>query len=162
MKGFWIVGFLFIFFLDMKAQDTLSYEEKYRMEYEKRIQKSHIDGVYIPEDLEDAHRILDEIIEESGKVKFASQDEEFAVKNVFFSFGRWILINWGLEQGSRLSASINKMGLNYPDDMVLLIMFTYHRKLNNRPLETGELVNSIPGVRLKKESEMANSHPGNQ
>lgn len=134
--------------------DTLSIEEKIQKEYQQRIRKTHINGFYIPRDLQDALRILDEVIEESGRRKFAEQEEDFAVQNVFFSFGRWININWGMEKGSRLTVALNNLGLTYPDDMVRFVMYAYHRHLNRREFSTEDLVTKVKDIRLVRQKEM--------
>lgn len=141
----------------LRAQDpadTLSIEEKIQKEYQQRIRKTHINGFYIPQDLQDALRMLDEVIEESGRRKFAEQEEDFAVQNVFFSFGRWININWGMEKGSRLTVALNKLGLTYPDDMVRFVMYAYHRHLNRRELNTEDLAAKVKNIRLTRQKEM--------
>lgn len=142
--------------LDLYTDSTTEskFEEQYREAYEKRIRKSHIDGFYIPTDLNDAIRILDEIVDEQGKKKFASQTDTFAVNNVFFSFGRWININWGMEQGSRLTVALNKLGVSYPDDMTRLIMYAWHRHLNNEPLNLDTLVNEVIQERKQREEKV--------
>lgn len=161
MKWFLYIIFLFSL-IPGNGQDTLSYEEKYKIEYQKRIRKSHINGFYIPKDHKDALRILDEIIEDPGKARFAFQKEEYAVKNVFFSFGRWLLVNWGLNRGSRLSANLHEMGLEHPDDMVWFLMITYHRKLNNRPLDIEALIKEIPKIRLESEEDGSKETEGHE
>lgn len=133
------------------AQDSLTYEEQYQQAYLKRIKKSHIKGFYIPKDLPDAMRILDEIVDAEGKQKFAVRPDSIAVNKVFFSFGRWININWGMELGSRLTVALNHLGVSYPDDMIRLIMYAYHRHLNQQPMDIDLLVNRVIEERMKKE-----------
>jgi len=137
-------------------QDSLSIEEKIMQEYQKRIRKSHINGFYIPVDLDDALRMLEEIVDEGGKRKFMSQEEDFAVSNVFFSFGRWINVNWGIEGGSRLTVSLNKLGLDHPDDMVYFLMHAFYRHLKNQDLESEELIQKIVEKRRERERNARN------
>ncbi|WP_236978416.1 DUF6794 domain-containing protein [Membranihabitans maritimus] len=158
MRYLFFIALSIVLSIPMYSQDTLTYEEKFELEYQKRIKKSHIDGFYIPKDHLDALRILDEIIEEPGKARFASQSESFAVNNVFFSFGRWMLVNWGLDRGSRLSVALNNLGLNYPDDMVRFLMISYHRKLNNKSPNTEDLIQSIPLARKEREKKESVEH----
>lgn len=152
-----IIKHLLLFFFIGSGQilaqtEPTTPEEKFQIEYQKRIKKSHINGFYIPKDFEEALAQLDELIESEGKQKFASQPEAFAVNNVFFSFGRWILVNWGLEEGSRLTVALNEIGLSYPDDMVRAIMTGYHRKLNQQPILLTSLVKEVIDLRKLKES----------
>ncbi len=137
--------------------DSMTLEEKIQLEYQKRIVKSHINGVFIPPDYSSALELLDEIIEPKGKMKYSEQPEDYAVNNVFFSFGRWLLINWGIEEGSRLTVSLNKLGLTFPDDMVRAIMVGYHRKLNRRPVDIEKIVEEVVEYRLQKTSESSES-----
>lgn len=132
-------------------QDSLTIEEKIMQEYQKRIRKSHINGFYIPVDLDDALRMLDEIVDEQGKRKFMSQEEDYAVSNVFFSFGRWINVNWGIEGGSRLTVALNKLGLDHPDDMVYFLMHSFYRHLKNQDLESEDLIRKIVEKRRERE-----------
>lgn len=156
MKYFLFSIILLICPLVSYSQDSLSFEEQYRQEYLARIQKSHINGFYIPTDLQDAIRILDEIVDEQGKQKFASRVDSVAVNKVFFSFGRWITLNWGMEQGSRLTVALNKIGVSYPDDMTRLIMYAWHRHLNKQPIEIETLVNKVVHERLIREEQTRN------
>lgn len=136
--------------------DKMSFEEQYQQEYLVRIQKSHINGFYIPKDLPDALLILDEIVDEQGKQKFATQMDSVAVNKVFFSFGRWINLNWGMEQGSRLTVALNKLGVSYPDDMTRLIMYAWHDHLNKQPVKTEDLVDRVVQERLTREDKARN------
>ncbi len=157
MRFLFISILFFLFTMTAHSQDSLSYEEQYLQEYQKRIQKSHINGFYIPDNLKDAIRILDEIVDEPGRRKFASQVDTTAVNKVFFSFGRWININWGMEQGSRLTVSLNKHGVSYPDDMTRLIMYAYHHHLNKQPYNIDSLVEKVIQERLDKEKKARNA-----
>lgn len=154
---YWItVGLWVILTGGSMAQDSLTYEEAYMAEYQERIRKSHINGFYIPVDLADAIRILDEIVDEKGKAKFSARPDSVAVNGVFFSFGRWININWGMELGSRLTVSLNDLGVSYPEDMTRLIMYAFHRHLNSQPFEIEELVRMVIEERREREQEAAN------
>lgn len=161
MRFFIIIGLvLLIRPLALSGQDSLShtsdttvetsFEQQYQQEYLKRIQKSHINGFYIPVDLKDALRILDEIVDERGKQKFRSRVDSVAVNKIYFSFGRWINVNWGMEQGSRLTVALNKLGVSYPDDMTRLIMYAWHRHLNQQPLDADSLTERVIHERLAR------------
>lgn len=138
------------------AQDSISYIDQYQQEYQKRIQKSHINGFYIPKDLPDALRILDQIVDMEGKQKFAARPDSIAVNKVFFSFGRWINVNWGMEFGSRLTVALNQLGVSYPDDMVRLIMYAFHRHLHNEALNIDQLVERVIAERKARDLKAEN------
>ncbi len=131
------------------AQET-SYEREYESEYQTRITKTHINGRYIPKDIEDAMIELDRLIDEPSKQKLKSVPEEVAVRRIHFTFGRWMILNWGFYEGSRLSHYLKSKGVTYPDDMASALIAWYHRKLNGKPLLIDELA-SFYSERRKNE-----------
>ncbi|MBY5957466.1 hypothetical protein KUV50_04915 [Membranicola marinus] len=142
--------------LNKEQSAITTFAEEYQKEYLKRIQKSHINGFYIPKDLPDALRILDEIVDDDGKRKFRSREDSVAVNKVFFSFGRWINLNWGMELGSRLTVALNKLGVSYPDDMTRMIMYAWHRHLNNEPLALESLADRVIQERIVRAEKVKN------
>lgn len=125
---------------------TLSYGQKggevYETEpYEVRIKKVYINGVYIPENLDDAIRELDSKMSQEALAAFRKYSEEEAERKAFFSFGRWMMVNWGLEEGSRLSHYFRQEGVGVVEDMVRVLMVSYHRHLNDKPLDSETLMN---------------------
>ena len=131
------------------SEDT-TYQQRYEMEYQQRIKLQKIEGHYIPKDVDDAMAELDQIVDMVGKAKFKAQSEEIAVKQIHFSFGRWMIVNWGFYEGSRLSHYLRGMGVTYPDDMASVLMTCYHRHLNNRPLGLEDLAISYAEKRRKE------------
>ncbi len=131
------------------AQET-NYEREYESEYQTRITKTHINGRYIPKDIEDAMIELDRLIDEPSKQKLKSVSEEVAVRRIHFTFGRWMILNWGFYEGSRLSHYLKSKGVTYPDDMASALIAWYHRKLNGKPLLIDELA-SFYSERRKNE-----------
>ncbi|MCI5081744.1 MAG: hypothetical protein MRY78_08635 [Saprospiraceae bacterium] len=126
---------LLFFSLTMTAQKPAETESEWEKEYNARVRKSVINGVYIPKDLNDALNQLDKLIDSESKVKFKWLEEDEAVKKLHFSFGRWIIYNWSLYEGSRLSVYFQQIGVTYPDDIAKLLMRAYHRKLNRKDLD---------------------------
>lgn len=122
-------------------------------DYQTRIKKEMINGVYIPRDLEDAFRQLDVLTNESSRHKFKALSEADARHKLHFSLGRWIIYNWGFYEGSRLSYHLNQSGLYEPDDMARFIIITYHRRLNRRPLQANELIAEFQEFRRKEREE---------
>ncbi len=118
------------------AQNPDSAEVLQEHKYLERIQKEYLFGVYIPANLADAINQLNQLTSKEARETFASRPEAEAVRKLHFSFGRWIIYNWGFYQGSRLSHALKEeFGLSYPDDQARLIMIAYHRVLNQKPLE---------------------------
>lgn len=119
-------------------------------DYQSRIKKSELYGVYIPKDLGDAFAQISKLTDEPSRVKFKSMTEEDARHKLHFSLGRWIINNWGFYEGSRLSKYLNDVGLFEPDDMARFIIITYHRELNGKPLGVKELVAEFQDMRQKE------------
>jgi len=127
-------------------QEMNSFED----EYQDRVKKSELYGVYIPEDLGDAFHQLNQLTDTDSRNKFSSMSEQDAGQKLHFSLGRWIISNWGFYQGSRLSKYLNDIGVYEPDDMARFLIITYHRELNNRPLAVKELVAEFQEIRRKE------------
>ncbi len=110
-----------------------------RKAYAKRLTQEKIDGHYIPSDVLDALRELDKITSTTSQTSYASRPEDFVVKKLYFSFGRWMGVNWGLYDGSRLSAHLRDLGVDQPDGQIELLMRMYHRHLTGKDLDVKEL-----------------------
>lgn len=108
-------------------------EAEMEANYAKRIKEEMLFGVYIPADLEDAYRELERLSDPQGLVEFKSAPEDSIRRKLHFGFGRWIVSNWGLEEGSRISHYLKQIGISVPDDMVRVIIVTWHRRLNGKP-----------------------------
>jgi hypothetical protein len=126
---------------------------EYKKEYNERIKKDRLAGIYIPKDLNDAFAELNKKIADKDKEKFKSLGEEEASHRLFFSLGRWIILNWGFDGGSRLSHQLKGLGIYHPEDMSTFIIRAYHRKLNNKDLALGELTKKIVDARKKERAE---------
>jgi hypothetical protein len=114
--------------------------ETQKKEYEARLKKDSIDGVYIPKDLEDCFKQLDKMWPESKKKEVKAIKEEDFTADAHFGIGMWMRNNWGLWSGSRLSKYFNDMGIQHPDDMSGIILTSYHRKLNNKDIMLEEQI----------------------
>jgi hypothetical protein len=92
-----------------------------------------INGVYIPADLNDAFAELDRLSEPKGLAKFKNAPET-AIANGHFGLQKWVQLNWGLDDGSRISNYLKVKGISVPDDMSRTIVLCYHRHLNGKPI----------------------------
>lgn len=108
--------------------------EEYQANYAKRITQEMINGVYIPSDLDDAFSELVRLSDPKGIAEFKGAPEDSIRRKLHFGLGRWMLINWGFEEGSRMSHYMKGRGVSLPDDMVEVIIITWHRNLNGRPI----------------------------
>lgn len=149
------LSFLLILLLGLSAASAQTdsppgNQAEYEKEYESRIKRDHLYGVYIPKDLTDAFIQLNRLIDEPSRQKFKSMPEDEAASRLFFSFGRWITHNWGFYGGSRLSHYLRQLGVSHPDDMAQFIIIAYHRNLNRNPLEVKALVERFRAKRLEE------------
>lgn len=127
---------------------------EYENTYKWRVRREMIRGVYIPKDIGDAFAELNRLTDKESRIKFKNIPEEIAVRKLHFSLGRWIIVNWGFYEGSRLTLWFNEqLSLFHPDDIARFIMTTYHRNLNKKPLEAKITVEKILSDRKKKEEE---------
>lgn len=152
MRLYWIACLLWPVYVqaqDNPYTDPPDTEAEYRQQYAWRVQQEYLFGVYIPRDLYDAFRVLDEKISERSKQRLLSVDEETAWRKLFFSFGRWMMVNWAFYEGSRFENYLRKLGLGHPDDMVRFMIVTYHRHLSGKPLQVKELVAELAEARRK-------------
>ncbi len=151
--GILILGLILSSMSTAQAQKNTAAYQKWKKEYEERIQKAYLFGVYIPEDMGDAFLQLDKLIDASSKAKFKAAGEEEAVRKLHFSFGRWMIYNWQFYQGSRLSHSLKQLGIHHPDDMARVLIRTYHRYLNKKTLNIKEQVEAIEDRKQKEQEE---------
>ncbi|NOT37223.1 MAG: hypothetical protein HOP11_07575 [Saprospiraceae bacterium] len=144
------LSILFIFICivsDGFAQDSV--EIAYKKNFERRIKLSRIDDVYIPINIEDAIKELIRLTEPEARKKLTTVPEDTIASKLHFSLGRWILINWGFEQGSRLSYYFIQQGLADKDDMIDIILRCFYRHLNSQPLDEKSLIDTY----IKKQKE---------
>lgn len=131
---------LSVFNMALWAQEPAQTKEEFEETYQQRIKQEVLFGQYIPKDLTDAFVQLNKLIDADSKMRFKSVSEEEAVHKLYFSFGRWIIENWGFYGGSRLSYYIKELGISYPEDMAQFIIVSYHRNLNRKELNVKEQV----------------------
>lgn len=108
--------------------------EEFQANYAKRITQEMINGVYIPYDLDDAFSELVRLSDPKGIAEFKGAPEDSIRRKLHFGLGRWMLINWGFEEGSRMSHYMKGRGVSLPDDMVEVIIVTWHRNLHGKPI----------------------------
>ncbi len=132
-----------------KQYEPAGTEEEFQKDYEERIKKERLMGRYIPKDMNDAFAVINTMIEDKDKDKFKNLNEQDALRKLYFSFHRWIIVNWGFEGGSRFSHYLKNIGLSHPEDMATFVVITYHRKLNNKDLGVKDLAIKLKEDRKK-------------
>ncbi|MCB0553608.1 MAG: GTP cyclohydrolase [Phaeodactylibacter sp.] len=153
MKGkmwFALLALVFLITGQSWGQKPPETEKEFDEGYQNRIGLEYIDGVYIPKDLSDALVQLNKLVDRDSKASFKSVPEEEAVHKLFFSLGRWITRNWGFYEGSRLSNSIRQLGVYHPEDMAVLIIRSFHRSLNQQPIDVKGQVAAIQAEQKKR------------
>lgn len=130
-----------------------STELEYQRQYQERIRKEVLNGVYIPKNLDDAMKELDKRIDAEGRDKFKSIPEEKVCELMHFRLGQWIIHNWGFYGGSRFSHYLRSAGVTYPDDMADLVILSYHRRLNEKPFVIKDLASEFKEKRKKEYQE---------
>jgi len=125
---------LLAIFLGLTFTTIAQTPEEFQANYNKRIKLEMINGVYIPVDLDDAFSELTRLSDPNALKQFKVSPEDSIRRKLHFGLGRWMLINWGLEDGSRFSHYMKGRGISFPDDIVEVTIVTWHRKLNNKPL----------------------------
>ena len=153
MRFFLLICLNFSFLGLAYTQGPPTNEEEYLKNYDRRIKKEYIFGVYIPLDLADAFTQLNRLTDKSSKAKFKVMEEELAAEKLHFSLGRWIIHNWGFYDGSRFSHYLKKLGISHPDDMARFVIVSYHRNLNRKSLNVKEQVEYYKNGRLKQAQE---------
>jgi hypothetical protein len=153
-----IIVFLLLIVLSSTgfAQKPPENQAEFEKEYERRIRKDVLYGVYIPKDLTDAFIELNKKIDTESKAAFKAFPEEKVADQLFYSLGRWMIHNWGFYGGSRLSAYIKGLGIYHPEDMARFIIITYHRNLNKKSLDIKELMKTFHEKQNKQKEELIN------
>lgn len=118
--------------------------------YNENIKKSRLYGVYIPRDIDDAMVKLMELTDEKARLPLKTLDETTMSTKLYFGLGRWMAYNWNFEEGSRLSHYLRQRGLIYTEDMTRFMLVSFHRHINNRPLESEHLILQFISDRNKK------------
>lgn len=91
------------------------------------------DGIKVPETLEEAFEILESF---EGSIEFKTKPEKTATGELHFWLGRWIRNNWGLWSGEgKLYEWFADQGIKHADDMSGVILTSFHRHMNNKPLD---------------------------
>jgi len=114
-------------------------EAEFERQYQERIKKDRLNGVYIPRNLDDVLVQLNKLTSDEARQKFKSIPENAVCKVMHNRLGQWMIANWSFYEGSRLSNYLRSAGVTYPDDMADFLILAYHRHLNGHPVSIKEL-----------------------
>lgn len=113
---------------------------------------------YIPHNLEEAFEWIDKYVVDIKD--FIKCDEDEAIGMSHHGLGRWLRNNWGLwKEDSPMAFYFMTLGIKHADDMSGIILTSYWRHKNNKPLELDKQVQhykdwwSKEGNPFKKEDE---------
>jgi len=95
--------------------------------------------VYIPRDLDDCLAELKRILSKE-EVEDIRADSEEAMIDYHYGLGTRLRNNWGLWDDSRLSKWFNERGITHPDDMSGIILHSFWRHLNGKPIKLDEQI----------------------
>lgn len=130
-----------------------STEAEFERQYQERIRKEILDGVYIPKNLEDAMLELDKRVSSEARLKFKALPEDSVCALMHRRLGQWMILNWGFYGGSRLSHYLRSAGVTFPDDMADFLILAYHRRQNGKPVGIKELATEFRDRRKKEYQE---------
>jgi hypothetical protein len=158
-RTLYILLFSIILSASSFAQDDVSFpkgEEGYEAQYQRNIKKTRINGVYIPANLEEAFKELDDLSPEEAKVKFTNAPEDVIATKLHFGLGRWISVYWNFVEGSRYVEYLRQLGITDPDHMIQFTIVSYHRYKNNKPIDVEIQVEKYKALREEKRQELLN------
>ena len=116
-------------------------ELKWKEEDKFRYTTDSLRGHYIPKDLNDAIRVLNNMYSDSLKVKITKLvEKDYVYGNYRFGIGLWIRNNWQLWGGSRLSSFFQDNNINHPESMSVVILKSYYRSLKHEDVRFEEQV----------------------
>lgn len=127
------------------AQTTT--EEEYNRRYQERIKMTRINDVYIPANTEEAMKELVRLTEEDARKKLLTVPEDTIASKLHFSLGRWMQLNWGMDEGSRISHYYKTKGISYTDDQIDLLLRCFYRFVSGSDLREDDLVRHYTAIR---------------
>jgi len=95
----------------------------------------------IPNNLEECFPDLEKVLNEDDLKEFTAKPESDVIK-WHHSLGRWIRNNWTLWKGGKLANYFKAMEINHPDDMSGIILTSFWRYRNSKPIELEAQVKS--------------------
>lgn len=113
-------------------------DREFERQYQERIAKDRLNGIYIPRNLDDALAQLDKLSSPESKKVFMSIPEDSVCAYMHNRLGQWMIVNWSFYEGSRLSNYLRSAGVSYPDDMADFLILAFHRHLHQQPVTIKE------------------------
>lgn len=102
-----------------------------------------IDGNYIPKDIDDAIKVLDDVLGDDCKEKIMNyKNEEEAGTKEYLDLCSTLRNSWRLAS-SRLHEYFKEQGVSNYERISVLIIKAYYRKLHNQEINLLELINQV-------------------
>lgn len=89
----------------------------------------------VPNNLDEAIRILNETTPADVKKEFAEMDEQRAIGRVHFFGGMKMRNEWGFWQENKFTKWFNSLGIYHADDMSGIVFASFHRSLNGKDID---------------------------
>jgi hypothetical protein len=150
MKVLTALMIISFFLTDLSAQTFPNTRAQLDSVYAQNIKMSKLYGIYIPKDIDDAHDRISQMTPPDAIEKFKNAPDEVEVsRKLHLGIGRWMVVNWNLEEGSRLSHYLKQQGVLHPDDMAQFLLRSYYRKLNYLPDNNAAIIEELAVERKK-------------
>ena len=104
------------------------------------IEKPKGEEIYIPKDLDDCFAELKKKMSQEDTEKIRGLSEQQTIDFYYGAVRTWMNDSWGLWRGSRLSKWFKEKGVWHSDDMAGIILTSFWRHLNNKPLMLDEQI----------------------
>jgi hypothetical protein len=103
-------------------------------------QKKDVYDLLIPETLENCFDVLNKTLENDEILLIKTLPEDSIYDHPEFNSGTDFFHAWKLYEGSKLTKYFNKKGLYGSFEIYETILISYHRYLNNKPINLDELI----------------------
>ncbi len=118
--------------LSFGAKSGITEDAKYKITPNE--DKNSPTGIYVPKNLDECFSELKKMLSPE-LVEEMQTGNEADMAQYHHGLGMWLRNNWGLWSGSRLKRYFNNLGINHPDDMSGIILDSFWRNLNHKPVE---------------------------
>ncbi len=137
------------------------YQQRMDSIYQYRIEQVYLDGHYIPATAEEAVDSLIAALGERNLERIRRLPEQRVVQGLLGSVGRWMIVRWGFEEGSRLSHHIKeRYGVSFPIDIADFLLTAMYRKVQQQPIQWENIAKGIRDRRrVLLQRRLLNQHP---
>jgi hypothetical protein len=123
----------------LMTKDTVKAIKEKKMEiakdyedYLNRLNADSIDGIYIPQNIEECFLELNKLLKNKDILEIKNLNRKDQIIQFHHGLGTWLRNNWGLWGGSRLQTYLVLRGTNHPESMSSVILEFYHDWLNDK------------------------------